>query len=340
MKKRIVEFDCARALAMMYIIGFWHLRHYTHVRLTSFPYAENIASYITIGALCTFTFISAFFLSNNIISKTNDLAFFFKRRFLRLYPLFFISCCSLYYISIKYCNILKREEGYFESFNQLVITLLGLGSFAKTAPATIWYASMIIFFYYITPFVLYKIESKLAISIGILVGFYFLAYINFLKWKYFTIDSRFFEHYFTYFSTLLISYYYREKLSSIILSIRFYIINAVIIIGLLPIAIIIHLRTGHISGNFVFHTLIIYYGIVFFMGLAKLLSKIRFFRTTLTFISYTSMVCYLFHRQYFEIMRLIVGDFPVFLAVFIMLSLIIISFFIQKSYDRAIKTFS
>lgn len=339
MNKRIVEFDCARALAMMYIIGFWHLRHYTHIRLTSFPYAEKIASYITIGALCTFTCISAFFLSNNIFSKINDLAFFFKRRFLRLYPLFFVSCCSLYYISIKYCNILKREEGYFNSLKQLVITLLGLGSFVKTAPATIWYASMIIFFYYITPFVLYKIERKFAISIGILVGFYFLAYINFLKWKYITIDSRFFEHYFTYFSILLISYYFREKLSAIILSNKFYIINAAIMIGLLPIAIILHLRIGHISSNFVFHALIIYYGIVFFMGLAKLLSPIGFARTILSFISYTSMVCYLFHRQYFEIMRIIIGDFSVFLAVFIMLSLIIISFFIQKSYDRIIKIF-
>lgn len=340
MKTRIVEFDCARALAMMYVISFWHLRHYTHFSPISFPYTETIASYITVGALCTFTFISAFFLSNNIISTRNDLAIFFKRRFLRLYPLFFISCCSLYYISIKFSNILKREEGYLVSFKQLVITLLGLGSFVKTAPATIWYASMIIFFYCITPFVLYKIESKLVISLGILVSFYFLACINFYKWKYITIDSRFFEHYFIYFSTLLISYYYRRKLLSLIFNNKFYVINAAIMVGLSPIAIILHLQLGHISDIFVFHVLIIYFGIVFFMGLAKLLSKIEFFRTALTFISYTSMVCYLFHRQYFEIMRMIISDFSVFLAVIIMLSLIIISFYIQKSYDRVIKFFS
>ena len=121
----------------------------------------------------------------------------------------------------QFSNILKREEGYLVSFKQLVITLLGLGSFVKTAPATIWYASMIIFFYCITPFVLYKIESKLVISLGILVSFYFLACINFYKWKYITIDSRFFEHYFIYFSTLLISYYYRRKLLSLIFNNKF-----------------------------------------------------------------------------------------------------------------------
>ena len=332
MKKRIIEFDCARALAMMYIIGFWHLRHYTFFRLSSIPYAETIGSFITIGALCTFTFISAFFLGNNIIHNKDELINFFKRRFLRLYPLFIISCFSLFYISISFFKTLG-QEGYFESYNQLALTLLGLGCFAPQAPLTVWYASMIIFFYFITPFVLYKIEQRLQLSIGILVIIFIFICMNSLIWRYFSVDSRFFEHYIIYFLVLILSHYHREVILRTILNNKFYLINTIIVLGLLPIAGIMYRLKGNLSESFIVHIFVIYFGTIVFLAFARLLAKVQILNKALSFISYTSMTCYLFHRQYFEIIAKIFGKFSTLLAILALFSLIIISFYIQKLYD-------
>ena len=143
-QERVIEFDCARALAMLYIVGFWHLRNYSVLRLESIDYAERIAEIISLGALGTFTFISAFFLSKNKINTKIELFNFYKKRWMRLYPLFFISCLTLFLMSTKSFDVYGNKI-YFENIYQFIFTILGLGCFANTPPRTVWYASMIIF---------------------------------------------------------------------------------------------------------------------------------------------------------------------------------------------------
>ena len=142
-KKRIVFFDYVRALCMIWIIGFWHFSEYCVYNLTDKLWANNI----TIGVLGAFAFISAYLLGNRSINCKADVILFYKKRLLRVYPLFFISCVSFYIL-----HLLKDNIVYISSFKQMIFTLLGISCFFTPAPYTIWFISMLIFLYFITPY--------------------------------------------------------------------------------------------------------------------------------------------------------------------------------------------
>lgn len=82
-KKRVIFLDCARALCMIWIVGFWHMQEYTNLSLTGIFFSN-----ITNGVLATFTLISGYFLGQKNISSIQDTVTFYKKRLLRFYPLF------------------------------------------------------------------------------------------------------------------------------------------------------------------------------------------------------------------------------------------------------------
>lgn len=92
---------------------------------------------ITYGVLCVFSFISGFFNVSSINSK-HDFVRYMVKRLEKLYPIYMLSCISLYTIgdlSLKQCI--------------LSLTLVG-GMIARPYPGTIWFVAMIIFFNFLT----------------------------------------------------------------------------------------------------------------------------------------------------------------------------------------------
>lgn len=67
--------DCARAVCMLYIVGFWHLFDYTGKNIVN-----PLTSQITYGVLAVFTFISGYFWGKKKITDMKSvLSFWIKR---------------------------------------------------------------------------------------------------------------------------------------------------------------------------------------------------------------------------------------------------------------------
>ncbi len=155
-KKRNVSMDISRAICMLWIVGVWHLQEYL-VEKNSWnnPYTACI----TVSVLSMFTFISGYFLSGRT-RKIGDCLQFYKKRLIRFYPLFFVSCISLFLAS-KFAG-----AAFFSNAQQMMFTLTGLSCFIKPYPVTLWYFAMLIFFYAITPFINGGGEKKKRFHIG------------------------------------------------------------------------------------------------------------------------------------------------------------------------------
>lgn len=84
------------------------------------------------------------------ITSFADVIHFYKKRVKRFYFLFLFlfSCISLYVI-----HLFVSRVDFIVSVKQLVCTVTGLSCFIAPMPLTIWYFSMMIFFYIITPLV-------------------------------------------------------------------------------------------------------------------------------------------------------------------------------------------
>lgn len=109
---RNCAYDNTRAICMIWIVCIWHLSGYIDLFPIEF-YSES-ASYITDSCLAAFSFLSGFFLSKYEIVNKTDFVCFYKRRFIRYYPLFFISALSL--TVVGYIPCLKI---FFINYNRI-----------------------------------------------------------------------------------------------------------------------------------------------------------------------------------------------------------------------------
>lgn len=86
MRNRLVLFDITRGLCVIWIVGIWHMNAYLNVECKFFQdgsFTKEMYSMLTNGVLATFTFISGFFMSKNLISELNDVLRFYKKRIIR-----------------------------------------------------------------------------------------------------------------------------------------------------------------------------------------------------------------------------------------------------------------
>ena len=141
MKERIFFFDTLRALAMLWIVGIWHLSNYMD---KTWEFLKNEkATLITYGMLAVFTFISGWFAANENKYKElnrNNLRVYYMKRFIRVYPLYFVAVFGFYMFNLL-------------SVDQIIPSLFLYFEFTNNAPITIWYIGMIFIFYLITPFI-------------------------------------------------------------------------------------------------------------------------------------------------------------------------------------------
>ena len=141
--ERITYLDNARAFSMIWIVGVYHMLGYMNI--SNEAHMESFFNVLTVSALSTFSFVSAYFLGIKTFENKIDLMDFYKKWFLRIYPLFLVSCVTLYIFG------LLTGGGYFHNGNTLFLTLKGISSIIGPAPKTVWYISMMIMLYSKTP---------------------------------------------------------------------------------------------------------------------------------------------------------------------------------------------
>lgn len=79
---------------MLWIVGVWHLQEYLAVKNS---WNNLYTTCITVGVFSMFTFISGYFMSRRT-KKLGDCLQFYKKRLIRFYPRFFVSCMLLLYV--------------------------------------------------------------------------------------------------------------------------------------------------------------------------------------------------------------------------------------------------
>ncbi|MFR2524521.1 acyltransferase [uncultured Alistipes sp.] len=123
--------DVARALSMVYIIVLWHLLSYTG----AFSFVPYGGEYITSVFLGLFFIISGYLLKSKYdITGRAALKKYLTRRVLRIMPIYAVALAS--FVMVAMCT--PREA---------LFAFLGLSSFIPPQPMTLWFVSMILFFY-------------------------------------------------------------------------------------------------------------------------------------------------------------------------------------------------
>jgi len=161
---RVVAFDIGRAICMMYIVGIWHMQEYTifNGKLPGYFYE------ITLGAMSYFTFTSGFFNARNYSSAK----LFYIKRFCRFFALYFLADTLMFVFGL-------------EVLYQYVGSLFGLTNFILPQPMTLWYISMLILFYLLTPFLLtVKNKSEMLLrGVSIVFIFYGLSHWGIIDYR-------------------------------------------------------------------------------------------------------------------------------------------------------------
>ena len=139
MQGRIKYLDMARCIALLWIVGFWHLQGSLTNDLSF--WGDMDITCIMVGL---FMFLSGFFMSKYRFDGTWKSFFsFMQKRFKRFYILYMIA------------TILFFGIGYFgEKWMVVFTTLTALSTYILPQPLTLWFISMLFSFYFVTPFIM------------------------------------------------------------------------------------------------------------------------------------------------------------------------------------------
>lgn len=198
MKNKIIAFDFLRALAIAMIIPA-HLSNFlsfTPIKLALYavdPYVANMG-------LGLFIFMSGYLLyyNNHSINSFQSILSFYKRRLLRIFPLYWAALAAftlVFYIFAPKLNsgfLFPNAENVF-SLHNLIMHILGLQIFLAPTYAspmlTLYFVGLIIVFYTIYPFIIMLSKNSkqlLLYSSLVYLGFLLISKI------FNIIDSRFF----------------------------------------------------------------------------------------------------------------------------------------------------
>ena len=140
---RDYRFDVARVVCMTYVI-FVHLYDYVYNVKVGTAIVEIPSLAIIVDAcLGLFTFISGYLLGSKYIfvKQSDNIWEFYKKRILRIFPLFILSAVVLWLIGIN-------------GTRQTLNGLLCISPFVTPRPKTLWYIPVILLCYAVTPIIL------------------------------------------------------------------------------------------------------------------------------------------------------------------------------------------
>jgi peptidoglycan/LPS O-acetylase OafA/YrhL len=220
-QKRLLELDMLRALAIiMIVIG--HTAYYVTTPLLhdviGGPYP-----YLSIFGLSLFFFVSGFVLcyTHDGIETTAELLAFWKKRIIRIYPLYWLALISFFALGTE---IDLSSSG-------MLIQLSGLQSLLAprfiNPDSVIWFVGVILIFYLIYPLIVYLSRDSAHL---ILAACAVLLPFVVLRLAFDIIDFRFFMYYGIFVAGILASKY--EVMYKFRPQPRFFCVGFVLLIGL------------------------------------------------------------------------------------------------------------
>lgn len=165
---RDLSFDIARAISALWVVGVWHLFCYDR----TLNYMNWTTQQITDVFLAVFMFISGYMLGKYRFGGWSEVKAFYKKRFWRFYILYVVASVTLYIGGALIGNQM------YASTEQFVLSFLGLNVLFPPHLGTLWFISMIMFFYLITPLLSYQWEYR---KVDYIVAFAF--YLFFFVWR-------------------------------------------------------------------------------------------------------------------------------------------------------------
>lgn len=299
-----------RSICVIYIVGFWHLVEYMSIEIQKLTF-NSFTYQTTYCVLATFTLLSGFFAAHNSIKNSKDIILYYKKKILRLYPLFILAC-----ILFVICG--------YNSWSSLPIYLIGLGEIIPPFPVTLWFMCMIFMFYFLTPFLIRIINPHKKFFFFLIVEVIFLgAHIMF------GIDIRLTYYWVFYYLGLIIKFnnWHLKFNKKIILTTICFFIYIILSLSLGEEFVFL---TFFCASTFVYSVS----SILFFLFSRRKSNKL------ITTVSYASMCAYLFHRPIYYTLKYWGGVFSVPESYFICLPLVfLISWLIQFGYDRLVLCF-
>lgn len=165
---RNIGIDFLRGLSTLYIVGFWHIFSYTDA-LSKY---NNILTYkLTLVILGTFVLISGYFIGmQNLKIDINGIIEFYKHKILRIYPLYFIAIVLFTMLGLSTLTTSIKAA--------LLISMI-----ITPAPLTLWFVTMLMLFYAISPLLIYAFKT---IRVGRLMIYCLIMIIALTAYWYFT----------------------------------------------------------------------------------------------------------------------------------------------------------
>lgn len=315
--RRNLAIDIARAICIVEIVGWWHLGAYIGIDNEN----DGFSQPLTIGALATFFFLSGYFLGKKHVSPTK----FYRKRLIRFWPLYVISCAAMY-----------LGGGGIRTIRQLLCSITGISVFILPQPPTLWFMAMLMFFYFVTPLLTspfsFKTEKTwLPIVVkGIIIEVVLIS-ISLVH----PIDEKILTYFPFYLFGMVTPFGKFDKFFYHSLSVLLFDIVAIIIILFFHRSLF---NWGGISYD-ILVKLTFAIGILAFSHLLNLVVvKIKPAMAIFNFLSYAGLCTYLFHRHIYKVFKVVFsnsnGIIPLYIAPFMVIGAFLISGIIQKVYDK------
>lgn len=313
--KRTVWIDFIRSVCIIWVICI-HLTEYVGINIS----APGVKLF-TKGCMGAMFALSGYNLRNYRFETRNDFFQYYRRRFIRVYPLFaLVSFC--FYALYRLINV-----SYISSIRQLGLTLIGAAGIYSKMPATLWFLVVLMCFYFMTPLIAEDTCGKTLRNAGMLFFFLYVLY------RLGSLDIRYIYYFPLFVAGLCVGKFANAKLR-----------NAVSKGGLLAcILVFIVLNTagiGYIQGSELLQYLQVIVAEVVITWMIVSVAQLPFpqvVNSVIRQIGYSSMCVYLFHRVFFSIAKYYCGVLPKTGSYLLGIPiLVIICWGIQRLYDLAV----
>lgn len=315
---REYRFDVVRVICMTYLIAFFHLYGSVYPHGSS-PFYDPACTAMAHACLGLFTFVSGYLLGRKYCFGKQgnvDAWTFYKKRILRVFPLFVIASIALWLIGFNGTEATRNG-------------LLCISPFVDPKPLTLYYIPVIMWCYLVTPLIS-RHDMKWRM-LGCLSIFSLLLVSRFL---FPSVDNRFVFDVFFYFvgvvSASCLDWRLNSNLGTAIKMLAVLIFAILFVITINCSLLETTFRQMAVGAIGVFPLLFLCEGL-------STLGGHRFFY----FVSYSSMACYMFHRFFYRVAVLLYNPSDtnlkwLYMAGLVFPVMIVLSYLIQKMYENRI----
>lgn len=308
-----MSIDLLRGFCILYIVGFWHLFNYTD----AFPQFKNIITLrLTWIVLALFTFLSGYLIGQkeNYLKK-KSIKHFFLNRIKRIYPLYIVAL------------ILFVKLGISDTATTLKAAF-AISMFFKPAPPTLWFITMLLFFYVLSPLLISNAKKECEHIVWIV---YISVTIVLLTINCFTqnLDFRIITYFPSFYLGILTATMGEEYFN--------YKVNNFLLVAGTILSFV--MNQDHLQYNWLLSTLMVsiasYYIFLLFKNYLKPIKRMN---KIVKILAYSSYCMYLFHRPIYIVLKKIY--FPdngivqiLYLSLLCVPCILILSYYLQKTQD-------